>query len=166
MKHTTLPEVRLPSDALFHQDAWCQFICTGTRALPSFEAVRTLDPSAENSAEHTAPPCPDNVCVHSPVELSQILAELSPEAVRTLDPSAENTADHTAPPCTCPCPDNVCVHSPAELSQILAELSFEAVRTLDQSAENTLTGALNHAYYFSWRRAHTCRLLKRYHLHC
>ncbi len=63
-------------------------------AVLSMEAVRTEDPSAENTTEHTANTCrPDNVCLHSPVQLSQILTVISQEAVATKDPSAENVAE-------------------------------------------------------------------------
>merc|ERR1711959_168872 len=88
-------------------------------AVPSREAVSTDDSSAENTADPTAPACPVNVWVHSPVALLQIFAVPSREAVSTDDASAENTADRTAPAC----PANVWVHSPVSLLQMLAVLT-------------------------------------------
>ena len=95
--------------------------------------IMQLQPVHHNTAELTKLPCPDNVCLHSPLEVSQILTVPLYEAVTILEPSAENTADTTQ----LSCPDNVCLHSPVELSQTLAVRSPEAVTILEPSAENT-----------------------------
>ena len=49
---------------------------------------------ASNTADRTRA-VPDNICLHSPVSVSQILAVPSSEVVSTKDPSVEKAAEHT-----------------------------------------------------------------------
>ena len=71
---------------------------------------------APDGESKKAPVWPDSVCLHSPVQQSQIFAVWSPSAERASDPSAEKTAELTSSVC----PDSVCLHSPVQPSQVFA----------------------------------------------
>ena len=102
--------------------------------------MRIEVPSAANIADKTlgcqggVKSCQrPSVCLHSPVEVSQIFAVVPWDAVRIEVPSGENTAMITS----LVCPDKVCLHVPVESSQTFAVLSRDAVSTEVPSAENT-----------------------------
>mmetsp|Transcript_22504 Transcript_22504/g.69660 ORF Transcript_22504/g.69660 Transcript_22504/m.69660 type:complete len:237 (+) Transcript_22504:224-934(+) len=69
-----------------------------TRAWPSSQAVSTLPPSAEKTAEFTASGCSTKARSHVPVAASKSRTSLSMEAVSTCRVSGEKAAEHTQSP--------------------------------------------------------------------
>ncbi len=66
-----------------------------TRAVWSFEAVTTREPSGLNAAEDTPPACPFSTAIGLPSDASQTRAVWSfLEVVTTRDPSGLNTAEY------------------------------------------------------------------------